>query len=527
MFRLIQFRVLLLLWSCGAGGQDLYAQQNDVPLNRDIYYDLDRNHACLTDDTHTGLRPYIQSRANTEGVLGFRPDSGRYYYQITELLFKRHLFEIKQGDFRATIDPVFQFDVGFDFSALYTDSTYGRAYHNGRGIRIAADFGPKVSVQTTFYENQADLPVYLYLYANQQGAVPGQGRVKTLDRQKMDFAWAMGNVSYTPWRWLNLQFGNDRMFVGDGYRSLLLSDNTSPYPYFKASVLSHDKRWQYSTINTKMEVFTRLPTGGSAESLFYWKRASFHHLSFNAGPLQLGLFESTMWRTIDSSGVLPMDGWQLNPVIGLNTLFGADPKQDGMLVGMHAKIKLTDKMFAYGQLALDGAEASRNGWQAGLQWFDLFRKDIHVLVEYNAVTPFLYSNADANMNYAHAGQPLAHPMGAALNEMVLIMDLRIKKKLWAQCKINQAMRRTDRTDADAFGGDIFKPGIEQAISEGPIDRRTTYLDLSFSRLMNQMTNMRVTAGWQYRDVTPGPVTENASYFYVGFRTGLFNRYYDL
>ncbi len=42
-----------------------------------------------------------------------------------------------------------------------------------------------------------------------------------------------------------------------------------------------------------------------------------------------------------------------------------------------------------------------------------------------------------------------------------------------------------------------------------------------------MTNMRVTAGWQYRDVTPGPVTENASYFYVGFRTGLFNRYYDL
>ncbi|MGB6047363.1 MAG: hypothetical protein WBG34_07155, partial [Flavobacteriales bacterium] len=41
-----------------------HAQQNDIPLNRDIYYDLDRNGAAKSSTMHTGLRPIIQSRAD-------------------------------------------------------------------------------------------------------------------------------------------------------------------------------------------------------------------------------------------------------------------------------------------------------------------------------------------------------------------------------------------------------------------------------------------------------------------------------
>ncbi len=107
-----------------------------------------------------------------------------------------------------------------------------------------------------------------------------------------------------------------------------------------------------------------------------------------------------------------------------------------------------------------------------MRWFDVLRKDLHVQVEYNSHEPFMYMNNDPNMNFAHAGQPLAHPMGAAFNELVVIMDLRIKKKFWAQCKMDLAnCQRTDRTpDADAFGGDIFKPAAgDQAVSEGPMD----------------------------------------------------------
>ena len=36
MFRLLTFRACFLLWSCLSGPLGLFAQQNDIPLNRDI-----------------------------------------------------------------------------------------------------------------------------------------------------------------------------------------------------------------------------------------------------------------------------------------------------------------------------------------------------------------------------------------------------------------------------------------------------------------------------------------------------------
>ena len=45
--------------------------------------------------------------------------------------------------------------------------------------------------------------------------------------------------------------------------------------------------------------------------------------------------------------------------------------------------------------------------------------------------------------------------------------------------------------------------------------------------MNQMTNLGLVAGWRWRGVDPAPDIFNSSYFYIGFCTGLFNRYYDL
>lgn len=505
----------------------LRAQQNDVPLNRDIYYDLDRNHTCLTSTVHTGLRPYIESRSDLTDVMGYQKDTSKYYYQITELLFKKHLFEVKEGDLRAYLDPVFQFDWGYDFAANYTDSAYGATNHNGRGIRIGADFGSKVSFHTTFYENQADLPIYLYVKSNETGAVPGQGRLKTFKRTDMDFSWAMGNVSYTPVRWLNLQFGNGRHFVGDGYRSMLLSDNTSPYPYFKATVLAPSGRWQYATINAKLETFDRLSAGASSENLFYWKRASWHHFSANLGRVQVGLFESTLWNTIDSTGVKSFEAWQVNPVPLLNTFVGATKDVDGMMLGLHGKVKLTDKAYTYGQFAFDPNNTARSGWQVGVQWFDLLRKDVHLLVEYNSANAFLYTMNDRRMNHIHMGQGLAHPLGAYFGELVCIADVRVHRRWWFRTKLNNAQVQEDGSEDVAYGGDILKAGVEIDDGSGPVQRRKTYFDLSASYLMNPKTNMRITVGWSYRDVTPYPTYLQSSHLYVGYRTGLFNRYYDL
>ena len=70
------------------------AQQNDIPLNRDIYYDIDRNGAALSSTMHTGLRPIIESRADLHNVMGYRPDSTQRSTWIARKLFAEHLIQV-------------------------------------------------------------------------------------------------------------------------------------------------------------------------------------------------------------------------------------------------------------------------------------------------------------------------------------------------------------------------------------------------------------------------------------------------
>ena len=504
------------------------AQQNDIPLNRDIYYDLDRNGAEKSSTMHTGMRPIIQSRADLHNVMGFRPDSSHQYYWITQKLIKEHLINVKDGGFKMTIDPVLQFELGQEFQEndLFTNELF--LSHNGRGFQLAVDLGPTVSFQSSFYENQAVLPAYLYRYAQIQGVVPGQGRIKTFNSRGLDFAWATGNVSWSPRPWFNAQLGQGRHFVGNGYRSVLLSDNASPYPYVKFSALTTNKRFQYTTIFAKLQLVgeaNRLPTGEASESLFYWKRASFQYLSVNLGPVQLGLFEGTLWKTIDTSGVRPFNAMQMNPVIGVNTIVNGFDGSNTQVLGVDAKYKVTDKMFAYGQFALTDPGRSRYAWQVGMQWFDLFRKDLHLLAEFNQATPYAYVRNEARMSWTHNNQPLASPLGTSYAEAVLRVDYGIRQKIWFQGELSMEQHPFASGIEDVPGSTIFGP--DMPIGTTGKQQQRLYAGLNVSWRMNQMTNMQLTLGYSMRDLQPARTDRNSGVLYIAWHTGLFNRYYDI
>lgn len=50
------------------------------------------------------------------------------------------------------------------------------------------------------------------------------------------------------------------------------------------------------------------------------------------------------------------------------------------------------KGYLYGQFATDGPDAGRYAYRAGMRWFDVLRKDLHVQLEYNPHEPFMYMN---------------------------------------------------------------------------------------------------------------------------------------
>ncbi|MFT3884764.1 MAG: hypothetical protein QM724_04845 [Flavobacteriales bacterium] len=525
----LRFSFLLPAWASLLG---LFAQQNDIPLDRDVYFGIDRNGAKKGSTMHTGLRPLIQSRAELDRVMGYAPDSSRQYYWFTDKLLKSHLVDIRDGGFRVTLDPLLDFMAGQD---LRNDTAHDHTHdmsHNGRGFWITGDLGPTVSFQTAFRESQAVLPDYLYRYAQARGVVPGQGRVKLFHERGLDFSWATANLSWSPRSWLNAQVGQGRHFVGNGYRSMLLSDNAGTYPYVKLSALTVNKKLQYTVIHAKLQMYgeaNRLPTGNAGESLYYWKRASFHHLSMDLGPLQVALFEATLWNNIDSTGVRPYDAMELNPVIGLNTLvhgFGGKNKQ---LIGLDVKGRVADGLILYGQYALDDPAKSRYAWQLGGQWFGrIGKRDVHLLLEYDHATPFAYTTNDARMNYVHAGQPLAGPLGAAYSEAIALVDVDLGARFWFKGQVGLAGRSMDTLSTSRVGNDLFLNDLSAGSTTLDLTQRRTWIDVSFAYRMNPHTNLRLMLGYTSRSLSTGVVGQPASdVIYVTLRTGLFNRYYDL
>lgn len=519
---------LLALCAC-LGPLLAMGQQNDIPLNRDIYYGIDRNGAARESRMHTGMRPLIESRAELHGVMGHTPDSGRYYYWITEKLYRDHLVQVKEGGFKLAVDPLFRFELGKEYreGSTYTEGTY--LQQNSRGFRVAADLGPTVSFQSMFMENQATPTGYLYRYSQAAGIMPGQGRIKVFNTRGVDFAWATANVSWTPRPWLNAQLGQGRHFIGNGYRSTLLSDNSSPYPYVKFSTLTNNKRFQYTSIFAKLQQVgqaNRLPTGDAGESLFWWKRATFLHLSANLGPLQLALFEGTMWKTIGADGLLAFNAMELNPIIGLNTLVNGFDGRNTQLLGLDAKYRLAGKGFAYGQYALTDPGRGRHAWQAGVQWFDLFRKDLHLLAEINQATPYAYTKGDPRMSWTHNNQPMAAPAGTGYTEVVLRADYGLNKRFWFQAEMSWLRHPWGFGVVEIPGGDIFGPARETP-TVGNWNRKRLYGAANASYRMNPRTNMQFTIGYSMRDLAPSPPGHDSGFLYVAFHTGLFNRYYDI
>ena len=514
--------LLLLLLPCSSS-----AQQNDVPLQRDFSIDLERNAAKKEARIHSGLKPVIERRADLTNVQGFRKDSTRYYYVVTTKLFRDRLLQVREGDVLLSADPILGQEYGKDRGDATAYSDTNLLYMSTRGFVVRGDLGNKVSFTTMFHENQGRVPQYLFRKTQETGVLPGQGRVKIKDVNRLDFGWSQGVLSYSPAAWLNVQAGHGKHFVGHGYRSVLLSDNAVNTPYLKFSLLSPNKRWQYTWWYTKlMHGVTdddRLASGASSENLFSWMRATFHHLSVDLGRAQLGLFEATLFRSI-TDRVAPLNGLALNPVIGVNTLAEGFDGETNVLVGLDARFKVTDRIYIYGQFATDGP--NRFAWQAGARAFDVGLRGLHLQAEYSTATPFMYMGKNRQQAYMHAGLPLANPLGTAYGEALGIVEY-VYRRWLLRAQVNVSEWERDPADSLNFGNDLDRADIGEPSAGEPDRYAMTYIDASLQWLVNPNTNARLVGGIVRRDLPGTPDLLQSTYWYVGLRTLLFNRYYDL
>jgi hypothetical protein len=435
--------------------------------------------------------------------------------------------------FYISANPILRLEVGRDFAAS------NNIYYNLRGAEINAGIGSKVSIYSAFLENQAEFPDYVSVFVRKTRTAPGEGKVRNFGANGFDFSRAMGHISYTPSRHFNMQFGNGKHFIGDGYRSLLLSDNAFVYPYLKFST----QFWRIKYTNIYTEFINDVQSTTDFTLGLPRKLGSFNYLSVDAAPwLEIGVFEGMVWRNTTSDGNKTFDANFLNPIIGIRAL--QKNLDANSVYGLNMSVTLPRQIVLYGQLMLNQLEGglksstNRTGFQAGAKYYDVLGvPNLNLLAEYNRVRPYSYqSNVDTVLHYSHYNQALAHPMGANFDELLIMVNYRYKRFV-AELKFNTSISAIDAPILNV-GSDILLNASDadfefidnSTVGQGDLSYRVFNTEARIGYIINPKLNMMIEARLQIRNynfnlLIPNLTTETRL-FTIGFNTRLFNHYYD-
>ena len=408
----------------------------------------------------------------------------------------------------------------------------------GIGVNFSAMVGKVLDVNFNFMGSNSSFPSFVENYIFTHKVVPGQGWGY---RSDLGYYYnnSNGYISYSPIKYFNFTLGRGKNKFGEGYRSLLLSDASSNYNYFR--IVTNIWRFKYVNLFSQMDDVYEVP---GAPDNYNKKYSSSHYLSINiARRWSVGLFESIQWMGQDSVVNRGFDPYYLNPIIFLRPVEFSLGSSDNALMGLNVSFKASNQVKIYSQLVLDEfklSEISNNtGWwankygvQLGAKYYDAFNIERLTLQgEFNHVRPYTYSHSVSAQAYGHMNQPLAHASGANFNEGVFLAHYYVKK-FYIEMKTTILMQGVDsESDTASYGANIFRPYDERKSDYGNevgqgVSRTLTTFNLKASYLLSAKANIRAEINLSTFNETVGGVSRNIFWPRIGIRTGIFNEDWD-
>jgi len=356
-------------------------------------------------------------------------------------------------DFDLIINPVFQYIVSKE-----SDNDQ-HLFLNTRGLTARGKIANKIGFAAYMTDNQERDPSYVQQWITDRKAVPGAGFYKDFkDPGGVDYFDARGYFTFNVTKYIDVVFGYDKNFIGNGYRSLYLSDFGNSNLFLKLNT----RIWKLNYQNLFMEV--QNADSRTGDKLIGKKYMAMHHLDINITRwLNIGLFEGVVFGRVDH-----FDFSYLNPIIFYRSIEQQNGSADNSVVGLDFKANVARHFQFYGQLVLDEFKLSEikdnRGWwgnkygvQLGAKYIDaLSIKNLDLQLEYNNVRPFTYSHGDSVANYTHYNQPMAHPLMANFNEVIGIARYQPAPKWLIQAKTIFYQQGRD-SSAESYGSNIFLP----------------------------------------------------------------------
>ncbi|MFC0185523.1 hypothetical protein ACFFJX_25000 [Pseudarcicella hirudinis] len=375
-------KLLLSLSAISFIGFTSVAQSVFAPLNQDYYHLIDRyeiKRGKFAEGFHTTVKPYTRKgivqladsvladkscRLSSQDFFNLEylrndswewtsDQSGDSDTNLWDIFYRKKAdaYSSNTNDFDIHVNPVLNLEIGAADGGLQKTVSL-----NSRGVEIRGMINKKIGFYTFMTDNVGLIPDYVKNYVdfyNQNSVrlerlpgMPGEGYTKEFktDPYGVDFFSARAYITFQATKNIGIQFGHDRNFIGNGFRSMILSDNAPPYLFLK--ITTQVGRFQYQNL------FAELinPSLAAVAEALPKKYIAMHHLSMNLSRrFNLGIFEAVVF----DKGEKGFDLNYLNPVIFYRYLEGFQGSSDNAFVGFDFKYNFKKHFSLYGQWMID------------------------------------------------------------------------------------------------------------------------------------------------------------------------------
>lgn len=496
--------LFFLIYSCAVFSQE-------IPLSMKWNERAQMDYLTSKSDTfvHQGFFPWTGYSEKSDSVLIFEMLSVKYSYSSYFKDFGHHSFlQVKNKNFILHINPIMNFEFSNDSASHFSGNT--------RGILISGQLDKRFRFVSGMVENQAFFQPYVTDYVKKNSVVPGSGRSKVFKKYGYDFSNAFGYLTYNFNSKFQLLLGHTRQFVGYGYRSVLLSDNTLDYPTLRFSFTY--RRIQYLA---SYSVFQSATTFDNLSGVHTRKFSSMQYLNYIVTPKwEIGLFENTIFQPMSLENNRPPEEFY-SPVLFSDYLIYGLRNRKNVMLGFQSRYSLFPQLKIYGQYALDDyahaddlLPSNKMALQLGMKLNEpLHIKNLFLLAELNYATAGTYGLSNEQETFSNSNEPIAHPLGNHFYEKVFLAHYSFKR-LFLNISVNDAYYEANEKRLD-LNDTLFVVSIKD------LPHVFQYkVELGFT--VHRPSRLQAIVGMQIRKQTAIPQT---SYFYVALRTS-FSNFYD-
>ncbi len=510
----------------------VFAQSVYQPYSFDFSQKFSADLFSTNTRIHSALKPYLVDDTLLKHTYDSLMNIGNHKGILSNRIFNEHLIDVKNSGNTFYADLLPDMQIGRDVSG------HQSVWTTSLGVQIGGKFGSKFSYYGSFYDNESAFPAYINNYANNSGYIPGQEKDGNPGSRIKDYYYSSFVLSYTPVKFINFALGKDKTFIGDGYRSMLLSDFATSYPFLKLTATVGNVKYMamYAYLNNP----NALPAS-NGDSRNKW--GYFQYLDWNvSNRLSLGFFQNEMEADVDPVG--QKRGFNVSlasPFVFLVPLDNIDNNPAKSILGATAKYKIFDKAIVYGQFVLNefraqdffsgnGSVTNKSGYQLGFRGADLFKvKGLNYLAEFNTARPYTYQSFDQTSNYSHDDQPLAHPFGANFREWLGILNYSVGRFDF-RGQLNYAFYGLDLNGLN-YGGNIFLPytmAVKQLGNYVGQGLRTDfyYAEAKVAYVLNPRYNLRLELSAMYRNETNSQFDNKTTLITIGLRSSFRDLYTD-